>query len=95
MLNALLEIGCEEIPARFMPDFLADLKNKAVEKLQQERVSFSDVKTLGTYRRLTLIIEDLTKKQADLSEEVKGPPADRAFDPSGRPTQAALGFAAG
>jgi len=94
MLNALLEIGCEEIPARFMPDFLADLKNKAVEKLQQERVSFSDVKTLGTYRRLTLIIEDLTKKQADLSEEVKGPPADRAFDPSGRPTQAALGFAA-
>lgn len=93
MLNALLEIGCEEIPARFMPGFLADLKEKAAEKLKRERISFSLVQTLGTYRRLTLFIVNLAPKQEDLAEEIKGPPADRAFDEAGNPTQAAIGFA--
>jgi len=93
MLNALLEIGCEEIPARFMPGFLKDLKEKATEKLKQERINFSNVQTLGTYRRLTLYIEDIAKKQPDLSEELKGPPAERAFDSAGKPTPAAIGFA--
>ncbi|OGC24395.1 glycine--tRNA ligase subunit beta [candidate division WOR-1 bacterium RIFOXYB2_FULL_42_35] len=93
MLNALLEIGCEEIPARFMPGVLADLKKKTEEKLQQERLSFSQVQTLGTYRRLTLYVEGLASKQPDLSEEIKGPPADIAFDVSGRHTQAVIGFA--
>ena len=93
MSNALLEIGCEEIPARFMPGFLEDLKNKAEEKLRRERIGFSKVQTLGTYRRLTLYIENIASRQEDLSEEVKGPPAEKAFDASGKPTQAALGFA--
>jgi glycyl-tRNA synthetase beta chain len=93
MLNALLEIGCEEIPARFMPGFLADLKKKAEEKIRAQRIGFSSVQTLGTYRRLTLFIENIAKKQEDLSEEVKGPPAEIAFDASGKPTQAAVGFA--
>jgi len=93
MLNALLEIGCEEIPARFMPGFLEDLKKKAEEKLKRERLACSRVLTLGTCRRLTLYIEGLIPKQEDVAEELKGPPAERAFDASGKPTQAALGFA--
>jgi glycyl-tRNA synthetase beta chain len=92
MLNALLEIGCEEIPARFMPGFLKDLREKAEEKLKRERIGFSKVETLGTYRRLTLFIADIPAKQADLKEEVKGPPASIAFK-DGQPTQAAIGFA--
>ena len=93
MLNALLEIGCEEIPARFMPGFLEDLKKKAEEKLSRERIKFSRAQTLGTCRRLTLYIEGISSRQADLAEEVKGPPAEIAFDASGKPTQAAIGFA--
>jgi len=93
MLNALLEIGCEEIPARFMPGFLADLKAKAREKLERERIGFGEVKTLGTCRRLTLYIENIAPKQKDLIEEMKGPPAEVAFDASGKPTPAAIGFA--
>ena len=93
MLNAILEIGCEEIPARFMPGFLADLKNKALEKLKAERLEVGQIITLGTYRRLTLYIEGLAKKQADLSFEAKGPPAAIAFDQEGKPTKAAIGFA--
>jgi glycyl-tRNA synthetase beta chain len=93
MPNALLEIGCEEIPARFMPEFLKDLKLKAEEKLKRERLTFSRVATVGTYRRLTLFIEGLPAKQNDQTDEVKGPSAEVAFDASGKPTQAAIGFA--
>jgi glycyl-tRNA synthetase beta subunit len=39
MLKALLELGCEEIPARFMPGFLKDLKERAEEGLRRERLS--------------------------------------------------------
>ncbi|MBU1027003.1 MAG: glycine--tRNA ligase subunit beta [Candidatus Margulisbacteria bacterium] len=92
-VNALLEIGCEEIPARFMPGFLADLKAKAEEKLRAERIGFGQVITLGTYRRLTLYIENIAEQQEDLHDEVKGPPVDRAFDAQGKPTQAVIGFA--
>ena len=93
MPNALLEIGCEEIPARFMPEFLKDLKQKAEEKLKREQLAFTEVKTLGTYRRLTLYIEGLPAKQNDQTNDVKGPSAEIAFDPTGKPTQAAIGFA--
>jgi glycyl-tRNA synthetase beta chain len=93
MLNALLEIGCEEIPARFMPGLLADLKAQAEEKLKRERIGFGRVETLGTCRRLALFIEDISARQADLSEEAKGPPAEVAFDAAGKPTAAAVGFA--
>jgi len=93
MSNALLEIGTEEIPARFMPGFLNDLKAKAEEKLKRERISFGEVKTLGTCRRLTLYVENIAPKQEDLIEEMKGPPAEVAFDASGKPTPAAIGFA--
>lgn len=92
-LNALLEIGCEEIPARFMPEFLKDLKTKAEEKLKRERLAFTRVATVGTYRRLTLFIEGLPAKQNDQTDEVRGPSAEVAFDASGKPTQAAIGFA--
>ncbi len=93
MLNSILEIGCEEIPARFMPGFLEDLKKKAEEKLARDRISFGRVETLGTYRRLVLYLEGLIAKQPDVTEELKGPLADAAFDADGRPTQAAQGFA--
>jgi glycyl-tRNA synthetase beta chain len=93
MLNAILEIGTEEIPARFMPGFLDDLKAKAEEKLRRERITFGKAQTLGTCRRLVLYVDNLAAKQPDITEELKGPLADAAFDADGRPTQAAQGFA--
>ena len=92
-MKALLELGCEEIPARFMPGFLKDLKEKAEEGLKREGLSYSRIETLGTFRRLALLIDGLPKKQDDLSLDAKGPPARVAYDPSGNPTKAAIGFA--
>src|SRR3989339_1950475 len=93
MSNLLVEIGCEEIPARFMPGLLADLKKKTEDRLAGARLSFEAVTTLGTPRRLALQVSGLIDKQADLVNEVKGPPAEIAFAADGQPTPAALGFA--
>ena len=76
-----------------MPGFLQDLKLKAEEKLKKERIGFSHIETFGTARRLVLSIQNISPSQTDLAEEVKGPPAEAAFDPEGKPKPAAIGFA--
>lgn len=89
----LFEIGCEEIPARFLPPALTDLERLARQGLQELRLDYMDVRTLGTPRRLTLVVEDVAEVQRDLVEEVKGPPERAAYGADGQPTQAAHGFA--
>ena len=91
-MELVFEIGCEELPARFVEPGLEQLESMFVEKCDHERIEVSDVRTVGTPRRLTLLVEDLADKQADLSETQTGPPADVAFE-DGEPTGAAKGFA--
>jgi glycyl-tRNA synthetase beta chain len=91
--NALLEVGVEEIPARFMLSFLDDLKAKAEKELGASRLSFKSVKTCGTARRLVLYIEGLVPYQDNIVEERKGPLKEKAFGADGKPTQACVGFA--
>lgn len=90
----LLEIGTEEIPARFMPEILEQLKEKSAALLTEQHLSWSTLRTLGTPRRLVLHITGLPAKQADWEEKKKGPARDRAFDREGNPSAAACGFAA-
>jgi len=89
----LLEIGTEEIPARFIPGALQALRELARERLQQQRLSFGELKTMGTPRRLTLFVSDLASFQTDQEETIIGPPQNRAFSEDGQPTQVAYGFA--
>lgn len=93
MLNYLLEIGTEEIPAKFMPGIMAQLKVLAEQKMQERRIAFERIQTMGTPRRITLIINNIAEREKDLQEEVRGPAKRAAFDNEGKPTKAALGFA--
>ncbi|HOB82284.1 MAG TPA: glycine--tRNA ligase subunit beta [Peptococcaceae bacterium] len=93
MADYLLEIGTEEIPAKFMPGALAELQAMAAAKLKEHRISFKSLRTMGTPRRLVLYIEDLAAYGEDLKEEVRGPAKKAAFDATGAPTKAAKGFA--
>ena len=93
--NLLLEIGTEEIPARFMPNVLKQLESLATDKLKQLRIQFKVVKVYGTPRRMALMVEGLAEKQADISTESKGPSIKEAFDGEGKATKAAQGFARG
>ncbi|MBQ3434121.1 MAG: glycine--tRNA ligase subunit beta, partial [Selenomonadaceae bacterium] len=89
----LLEIGTEEIPAHAMPNILSQLKTLAEKSLTEARIDFGAVKTLGTPRRLALLIDDVAATQADVEEEKRGMSSKIAFDADGNPTKAAIGFA--
>lgn len=93
--DLLLEIGTEEIPARFMPGILAQLATAARAKLDALRIGYANIRTCGTPRRMALCVEGLAERQADVKKESKGPSLAIAFDADGKPTKAALGFARG
>ncbi len=91
--NLLLEIGCEELPASFIEPALSYLKEKIGEKLNENHLSFSSSETFGTPRRLIAIFYDVPDVQPDREELIVGPSERAAFDESGNPTRAAVGFA--
>jgi glycyl-tRNA synthetase beta chain len=91
--DLIFEIGTEELPAGFVPKALGALSGFLKKKLETARLSFDSVKTLGTPRRLTLIVEGLEDRQPDMKLEAKGPQLRAAYDTEGNPTGALLGFA--
>ncbi len=93
MKELLLEIGTEEIPAGFIPQALMDLEVLAKKELEANRIDFNGIKTLGTPRRLVLVIESVSEKQRDEETKKIGPSKQAAFDEKGNPTKAAMGFA--
>jgi glycyl-tRNA synthetase beta chain len=91
----LLEIGVEELPYQFIAPALAVLKDSAEQLLKDQRLAFHSARTMGTPRRLTLVVEGLAIQQTSMVKEAMGPSKAVAFDPAGQPTKAATGFAAG
>lgn len=91
--DLLLEIGVEEMPSAFMSRALADLKDIAARKFDEQRITCRSINTLGTPRRLVLHIQGLDEKQADALIETRGPKKKSAFDQDGIPSKALLGFA--
>ena len=91
----LFEIGTEEIPAKFMPGILEQLKSLAEKKLQELRVPFASVTVFGTPRRMTFIADGVEETQASTVVESKGPSVKIAFGPDGAASKAAQGFARG
>src|SRR5437867_5180984 len=91
----LLEIGCEEIPASWLPPLTQQIGEVVSTELRAHRlVPESPVETFSTPRRLTVRIVRVPERQTDLEELVNGPPVSAAFTPDGTPTPAATGFAA-
>ena len=91
----VLEIGSEELPAQDVPSAIKQLKISVPNLLKELRLGYEAVNVYGTPRRLSVIVDGLASRQTDLESEIKGPPADRAFDADGKPTKAAVGFARG
>jgi glycyl-tRNA synthetase beta chain len=91
----LLEIGVEELPYQFVVPALASLKESAERVLNDQRLTFQSLRTMGTPRRLTIVVDGLAAKQTSMTKEAMGPSKAVAFDHTGQPTKAALGFAAG
>jgi glycyl-tRNA synthetase beta chain len=91
----LLEIGCEELPASWLPELTNQVGDHVSAQLAAQRLpAEAPVETFSTPRRLTVRIARLPERQSDLEELVNGPPVSASFAPDGAPTPAAAGFAA-
>ncbi|ARK29339.1 glycine--tRNA ligase subunit beta [Halalkalibacter krulwichiae] len=91
----LLEIGLEELPARFVTDSMNQLEEKVKAWLSAERLQYEGIEAFATPRRLAILINGLEQNQSDIEEEAKGPARKIAFDEEGNWSKAAVGFARG
>jgi len=90
----LLEIGCEEIPASWLPSLTRQLSDRFIARLDEARLGYrAPVQRFSTPRRLVVGLAEVAERQTDLKETVVGPPVTAGFNADGRPTPAALGFA--
>ena len=93
MDTLLLEIGTEEIPARFLPKINLQLAELVKKKFAEKKIPYATVQVYSTPRRLAFLISDLAKQQPDILLEAKGPALKIAKTLEGDYSKAAQGFA--
>jgi len=89
----LLEIGTEELPSRFVPPALEQIRDQLEAALGVARISHGEVRAMGTPRRLAFLVDDVAERQPDRTVTVQGPARQACFDSEGEPTKALEGFA--
>src|ERR1700674_1872214 len=92
MPDFLLEIGCEEIPARMIAAASEELRQRLAALLSRERLSGGQITQLDTPRRLAIMVAAIAASQADGAGESNGPSVNVAFK-DGQPQPAAFAFA--
>jgi len=93
MLSFVLEIGTEELPARFLANAEKELAERFSAALGELGLTFSGLTLCATPRRLILHVSQMSEAAITREEVFTGPPLKAAFDMGGRPTRAAEGFA--
>ena len=83
MSTFVLEIGTEELPARFLSNVEKELADRFTAGLKEAGYTFSLLDTCATPRRSVVIVEGLEDTQPVREELVMGPPARIAFDAEG------------
>ncbi|WP_240404223.1 glycine--tRNA ligase subunit beta [Lactobacillus iners] len=91
----LFEIGTEEMPAHVVAKSVKQLADRTGKFLKDNGLSFKNIKTFSTPRRLTILVQELAEKQADIDEIKKGPSKKIALDKDGNWSKAAEGFVRG
>jgi glycyl-tRNA synthetase beta chain len=94
-MQYLLEIGLEDMPAHVVTPSINQLADKTAKYLKDAKLDFGSITKLATPRRLTMIINDVAAKTADIAEDVKGPAKKIALDKDGNWSKAAMGFTRG
>jgi len=92
MPDFLLEIGCEEIPARMIDSASRELRERVGALLTRERLAGDEIISFDTPRRLAVMARDIAPAQADVVEQSTGPSVNVAYK-DGQPTPAAHAFA--
>jgi len=93
MPDFLLEIGCEEIPARMIDAASLELRERVQKLLDRERLQPNGaISSLESPRRLAVLAPNIPAVQPDVVEEQTGPSVSVAFK-DGQPAPAAHAFA--
>jgi glycyl-tRNA synthetase beta chain len=93
MAEFILEIGTEEMPARFVPKLAAELEEAFAKALTESMVENDGVRCYATPRRIVAHVPSLALTQLQEEETVTGPPVRIAYDDGGNLTKAGQGFA--
>ncbi len=88
----VLEIGSEELPARFLPIQEAELQKRFTVALEENSIACGAVRVLTSPRRAVVFLEDIQPVQSEREEVISGPPQRVAYDNEGKPTKALEGF---
>lgn len=91
--DLLIEIGCEDLPARHVRPLAERLAQAVAEGLAARGVAAGAARALATPRRLAVLVADVAAGQPAQERSRKGPSLKAAFDAAGQPTKAAEGFA--
>ena len=89
----LLEIGTEEMPSAPLMNAAGQLGGLVAKGLDDAGLAHGEVRVISTPRRLSALVADVAVATDEIHEVKRGPKAAIAFDESGAPTKAALGFA--
>jgi len=92
--DCLLEIGTEELPPRALQSLARDFAALLERSLAEQDLAPAHSEVFATPRRLAVLLRDTPLQQAEQTVEKRGPALAAAFDDDGKPTRAALGFAA-
>ena len=93
MPDFLLEIGCEEIPARMLDQASQELQKRIYELLKNNRLEpTGEIGRVETPRRLAILVRAIPPEQPDTREQLTGPAVKVAYK-DGVPTPAAHAFA--
>ncbi|MDX1678871.1 glycine--tRNA ligase subunit beta [Arsukibacterium sp.] len=91
----LVEIGTEELPPKALKTLASAFAENITTELAKQELSHGEVSWYAAPRRLAVRINSLAESQSDKVVEKRGPAIAAAFDAEGKPTKAAVGWAAG
>ncbi len=88
----VLEIGSEEIPARFLASQQSELENRFITALEEASIAYGALRVFSTPRRAIVCLEDVEPLQREKEEIISGPPVRVAYGADSAPTKALEGF---
>lgn len=91
--DLLIELGTEEMPARFILDGQQQFGEKVAQWLEDHLIAFDSYQTFSTPRRLAVRVKGVEEQQKDRVQETRGPALHIAQTPDGEWSKAAIGFA--
>ena len=95
MSHFVLELGVEEIPARFLASLERELGSRFAALFEENGLTYDSLEVSTTPRRAVMHVRGLLEATPVREEVALGPSVKAAYDAEGNPTKAVLGFARG